>query len=186
MSTYFSYFPLVTHSSQRVLDISRRAKIRERLQGNPYLYLPYTIKGDEKPEDIANYYYSDVNKTWMVLLANDIVDVYSQWPKTTENFEKYLQVKYAESANTTGQEVLEWTQNQTIDDNIVHYKNNEDQTLLLSPQSTSSDEFVLSEWSPVRVYEYEFDLNESKRIIYLFNVVYAEQIESELQRVMNE
>jgi len=94
MSSFFTHFPKVIHNNTVSADISRRVKILEKLKGSPYLYQPYTVKSNETPEEIAFYYYDDASLSWLVLLANNIIDVGAQWPKTTEQFENYITNKY--------------------------------------------------------------------------------------------
>lgn len=95
MSKYFRYFPTIVYDDQRVTDITRRVKINDTLLNDPYLFLPYTINNDDRPEDVAYYYYGDVNKVWLVYLANNIVDPYTQWVLKNEDFEKTIRKKYA-------------------------------------------------------------------------------------------
>lgn len=94
MAKYFRYFPTIVYDDQQVTDITRRVKINDSLVNNPYLFLPYTINNDDRPEDVAYYYYGDVNKVWLVYLANNIVDPYTQWVLKNEDFEKTIRKKY--------------------------------------------------------------------------------------------
>lgn len=95
MANYFKYFPTIVYDEQRVTDITRRVKINDTLLNNPYLFLPYTVNNDDRPEDVAYYYYGDVNKVWLVYLANNIVDPYTQWVLKNDDFEKTIRKKYA-------------------------------------------------------------------------------------------
>lgn len=95
MANYFKYFPTIVYDEQRVTDITRRVKINDTLLNDPYLFLPYTINNDDRPEDVAYYYYGDVNKVWLVYLANNIVDPYTQWVLKNDDFEKTIRMKYA-------------------------------------------------------------------------------------------
>ena len=94
MSDFFKHFPKITHNGIRATDITRRVKILEKLGKSPFLYQPYTIKMNETPEDIAFYYYGEASMSWLVLLANNIINPDAQWPKTTEKLESYITNKY--------------------------------------------------------------------------------------------
>jgi hypothetical protein len=98
MSKYFRYFPTITYDDQVVTDITRRVKINDTLLNDPFLFLPYTVNNDDRAEDVAYYYYGDVNKVWLVYLANNIIDPYTQWVMNSDNFEKTIRKKYALSA----------------------------------------------------------------------------------------
>lgn len=94
MSDFFKHFPVLKHNGKVVTDITRRVKVLEKLGESPFLYQPYTIKMNETPEDIAYYYYGDIGMSWLVLLANNIINPDAQWPKSIEKFETYVANKY--------------------------------------------------------------------------------------------
>ena len=77
-------------------DIFRRVKLKstERVVGFDY----YDVQDGEAPEIIAHKYYGDVGLHWTILVANDIVDYYHQWPMSTQTFEQYVTEKYTNPA----------------------------------------------------------------------------------------
>ncbi len=95
MSRYFKYFPTTTYNNRSVLDITRRVKVVESLANDPYAFLPYTISEGDRPEDVAFYYYGDQNLVWMIYLANNIMDPYSQWPLSNDELESSVIKKYS-------------------------------------------------------------------------------------------
>lgn len=120
-NNYFDQFPVIKYNNVSVKDLSRRVRFIELARSNPYVFLPYTVKDNEKPEDIAYYYYGSTDYTWLVYLANNIIDPYSDWPLTNDNFNNFLINKYAAQSGKTGYEVVDWTQDQTRTDNILYY-----------------------------------------------------------------
>lgn len=122
MSNYFSKFPLIQYNEIFVRDITRRNNFVETNLSNPYLFLPYTVKEGEKPEDIAYDYYGSVDATWLVLLANGILDPYGEWYKSEEHFNQYIMKKYEKESGKTGYDVIAWTQDETILDNILFFE----------------------------------------------------------------
>ena len=115
--SYFSKFPLTKRKDgNSVVDITRKGKLKVSNSGTAYL--PYTVKEGEKPEDVAFYYYGDPELAWLVLSVNDIVDPYTQWPKTQSTFDEYIKKQYETQSGVTGRAVIEWTQNKTINTNI--------------------------------------------------------------------
>lgn len=186
MAVYFNNFPNTTHSGKLLKAITRRVDFRQTVFVDPYAFLPYTVTGDDRPEDIALFYYGDMKYTWLVYLSNRIIDPYHQWPMNSRNFEKYIIKKYAEQANTTGYSVIAWTQNTEITDNIIHYRNLSDPEFIISKDTyTLSENIVTSEWEVVRYYDYENELNESRRTINLIEDTYAKQAEKELRALLN-
>lgn len=121
MSNYFDNFPTIKYNGIEVRDITRRKKFLQNNLNNPFVFLPYTIKDSDRPEDIAYYYYGSVDYTWLVLLPNNIIDPYHQWPLSDDNFDKMLMTKYAEKSGKTGYEVIDWAQDETRTDNVVYY-----------------------------------------------------------------
>lgn len=185
MSEYFQLFPTVSHSGYEVKDITRRVKFLERVKGTPYLFLPYTIEGDDRPEDIAYYYYGDVSYVWLVYLSNNIFDLYSQWPLSQDNFYKHIEKKYSSLSGTTGNPVIDWTMNETILDNIVYYENVNNSAVTISKDTYSlNQDLVQSEWRAIRYFEYETRINDDKRTIQLVNNTYAKQMLFELKGLL--
>ena len=95
MSNYFKFFPTTVYDNRLITDITRRTRIVEQLSVDPYALLPYVITEGERPEDVAYYYYGDQNKVWMVYLANNIIDPYTQWPLDDSNLYQTLVKKYS-------------------------------------------------------------------------------------------
>jgi hypothetical protein len=204
-SQYFEKFPEISYNGVRVRDISRRANFLKQTINNPYVFLPYTIEEGDRAEDVAYYYYGDPNYVWLVYLANNITDPYHQWPFDEETFHNYIIDKYAQQSGKVSWEVVDWSQNMTIEDNIVYYYKKIDNTLdivKLSPESfrtlylRAEDNIILrtefgrkivvkkllpEEWIPYRIYEYEQALNENKRNIFLIDRNYLSQVEKELK-----
>jgi hypothetical protein len=118
---YFENFPLIDYQGRRVRDISRRSSFLTAVQNNPYLYYPYTVKANERAEDVANAYYGSVDFVWLVYLANNIIDPYHEWPMDENTFNDYLVDKYAEQSGETGEDVIDWIRDDANDQNIIYY-----------------------------------------------------------------
>lgn len=197
MSTYFTNFPTVTYNGVNARDITRRSVFVQTVLSSPYVFLPYTVKEGEKPEDIAYNYYGTVEATWLVLIANNIVDPYNQWPLTQEHFTDYLIEKYASQSGKTGYDIVAWLQNETIIDNIVHYYKVTDSgvEIKVSPETFplvyNQSNVVIGrsvpiEWTPLRLYDYEYNLNEDRRNILVVDRRYYEQVNQEFKRLIKQ
>ena len=181
--SYFREFPTVVINNEEVLDITRKVKLTSMLKASALDYTNYTLEDGDKPESVAYYYYDNSEYAWLVLMANDIVDPYTQWYKTTEELESYMKVQYETRSNTTGDAVLEWTKNTTIAGNIVHYKSLYNSNVRINRATYLSD--PTAEFYAVRVYDYEVELNEGKRTIQLLNKSYLSFIEDRFSAVIN-
>ena len=184
---YFSAFPTTDFNGTTLLDITRKAKLSSVVEFDALSYMDYRVEEGEKPEDVAFYYYDDPTYAWLVLLANDIVDPYTHWPKSMFAFEEYLKVQYADKSGTTGEAVIEWCRNATIGANILYYQSHIDPDITLNRASylNASNEARV-EFYPVRVYEYEFKLNEQNREIVLINKSLAPYIKDKLEATLND
>ena len=100
--SYFSMFPNILYDAKGngqstvMKDIFRRVKLKSvnRVVGFDY----YDVQDGEAPEIIAHKYYGDVGLHWTILVANDIVDYYHQWPMSMQTFEQYVTEKYTNPA----------------------------------------------------------------------------------------
>ena len=191
MSNYFSNFPTVKHTGENLVDITRRADIFSFMDDDSNLFIPYHVTEDMRPEEVAFYYYGSQECVWLVYLANEIIDPYSDWVKPQDELDAYIAKRYAgQSGKSTAVEVLDWTKNTQITDNVAYYRNKEDDdhvvsrdTYLYGPALVEG--FEAAEWEPIRFYEYEFEKNEMKRNINLVNKTYQEAIRLELDKTLN-
>lgn len=118
---YFENFPVIEYQGRKVRDISRRASFARALANNPLLYYSYTVKEGERAEDVALDYYGSVDYVWLVYMANNIIDPYYEWPMDGQTFNDYLVSKYQADSGRIGEDVIDWTKDETIDENIIYY-----------------------------------------------------------------
>lgn len=91
---YFKSFPTTTWDKKEVVDISRRATILNKVKGDPYGFIPYTVQDGDTIEMIAYHYYGDAELSWLILLANDIIDPYEDFFKEKAQLDQYIINKY--------------------------------------------------------------------------------------------
>jgi hypothetical protein len=96
---YFSNFPYILYTfpdgvERSINDISRTTEVSDDFFEYATNLETYTIKEGETPEIVAFKFYNDPGLHWMILKANRISNVYTQWPKTTDQFDTYLREKY--------------------------------------------------------------------------------------------
>ena len=53
---YFKSFPTTKWNGKDMVDLSRRADLLAKVQGNPMVFLPYTVKEEDTMESIAHFY----------------------------------------------------------------------------------------------------------------------------------
>ncbi len=103
MSFYFRNIPNLQYISRDDNTISeysetknlfKRGNVREDIFGNLSYFTKYQIIGDERPDNIAYNVYGDETLDWVVLLSNNILNLYNEWPLSQESFDSYLLEKY--------------------------------------------------------------------------------------------
>jgi hypothetical protein len=102
-----------------VKNLFRRAKIRDDIFQSIYYFTRYTIVGDERPDNVAEKIYGDPTLDWIVLLSNNIQNVYDGWPKTQLSFDNYLLQKYGSYENISNIHHYETVEKKTRDGYII-------------------------------------------------------------------
>lgn len=108
MSKYFNFFPKTLYSLEdntndlvSVTNIISRFSFENSLKENTSAFYEYEIRDSDTPEIIARKYYDHVERHWIVLLFNDIIDPQFDWPLSDENFIKYVTKKYSKIVSVT-------------------------------------------------------------------------------------
>jgi hypothetical protein len=213
MAKYFSYFPTTVYKPidegneyDFVTNIMTRFKMENSIKENSATFYRYDVQDGDTPETVAHKYYGSVEKHWIVLMMNDIIDPQYDWPleyRTLSRFvdNKYSANNYADTANTN-LSGLTWSRQ-----NIHSYYKTEttqysgntfSQTLQLDSNTyantvTGSRTITLQDGNQIsqsnvkfskNYYEYEYDENETKRSIMLLKPELALNIEEELRKTL--
>lgn len=72
----------------------RRGKIRADIFQNASFFTKYSVVGDERPDQVSEKFYGSPLYDWVILLTNNIIDVYNEWPLSQQAFYDYLIQKY--------------------------------------------------------------------------------------------
>ena len=173
MAAYFSYLPNIyvgtsttTNTKQEytvVKNIFRRVKAREDLSKYTEFFEQISIEDGQMPFQIAEAYYGDPELDWVVLLTNNIIDIYSEWPKSRRELEYYTAEKYdaVDGVHHWETNEIKWNDRVMVEEGI---EVDESFTYTLPDGVTirgSAARFPVSNW------EYEYFQNELKRNIYV-------------------
>ena len=206
---YFSSLPFLTttdgNGNSIVLrNLLVRTGLIPQLAKNPLLMYRYAVQDGDTPEIVANKYYGSPFRYWIALYGNpQMMDPQSDWPLSTKNFTIYLQDKYATSANGTAnvlsytlgtvhhyEKVITTIDNTTKTTAIKVVEVDQDTYNSIIPLTTTStfpDGSSITytvEPNAVSIYNYEDQVNESKRNISLINSQYTTQIETQYQSLV--
>lgn len=91
---YFTNFPVINYNGASAVNITERVVFANSSLRNPYLFYPYDISNNERPDQLASRYYKDSYKSWLLYLANQIVDPYYGWYLSDDDFSSFLTIKY--------------------------------------------------------------------------------------------
>ena len=150
--SYFSYFsPLLydrkgNGNAKLVTNILSRIRIRVNMKKEIVMLDAYDIKENETPEIVADRHHGSPYYHWIVMILNDVSDVYHDWPKPTRQLQKYVQTKYTDAQLS---EVHHYEIAQSSGDTTIKIQ---------VPQGTSGATTVTN-------YEYEVAKNDAKRSI---------------------
>lgn len=75
-------------------NLFRRAKLRSDVAESITAFEYYQIIGNERPDQIAEKYYSNPELDWVILVTNNITNLHEQWPLDNDSLRKYMIDKY--------------------------------------------------------------------------------------------
>ena len=197
MSSYFSEVPNFEYVSRLpdakisdyiiVKNFFKKGFLREDIFQNLAFFTKYSIIGNDRPDNVAFEIYKDSSLDWLVLMSNNIVNIQNEWPISNRDFDELMLEKYGSY--------------DTLFNGIHHYKTIEVKDALgvkivnagLKVESDYSVTFfddraggmrTVTPTIPVTNYQYEQDINEGKRNIYLLQPRYLQVVRDDLEDLM--
>ena len=197
MSSYFSEVPNFEYVSRlpdakisdyiTVKNFFKRGFLREDIFQNLSFFTKYSISGNDRPDNVAFEIYQDSTLDWLVLMANNIVNIQDEWPISNANFDELMLDKYGSY--------------DTLFNGIHHYetievKDARDVKIVNAGLKVESDYSITfyderagqmkteRPTIPVTNYQYEQKVNEDKRNIYLLQPRYLQVVRDDLEDIM--
>lgn len=118
MYNYFKNFPVTSYNGTLALNILARVKFTDVAKSIDAVFYPYTISEGERPDIIAANYYDDPRYSWVIYLANDIVDPYYDWPLSEAEFKNFINKKYGSIQNAS-RLIAYWEDNWYEDETVL-------------------------------------------------------------------
>jgi len=147
-----------------VPDIFRRVHLDKYFQNRLHLQ-EYYINDHESPEIVADKFYGSSKYHWLVIIANNIVDVKREWPLSNNSLVAYCDEKYGEGNRTA----------------VHHYVMTEDKTVIVDWDATL---VANGSYQAVTNLEYETGLNDAKRQILLLHKQFLRDITAQYLRLV--
>ncbi len=172
--SYFEILPKVYYDSKGdgkfdlLTNIMTRVKLRDDVQDDIFAYDYYDVQDGETPEMIAHKYYDDPELHWTILVANEVIDYYSDWPMSVQKFEQFVKDKYSNP-----QAIHHYEISQTSGDTETTIDVGMNTTDYPSATAISN-------------YTYEDRLQEQRRQIRLIQPQYISTFVKEFEKKMNE
>lgn len=170
---YFANFPLIPYDVvgngdfKLATNIMRRVVARTKTKYEKGFFDTYDVKNGETPEMIAYKLYGDSELHWIILLMNDIVDRYHQWPMSTRQFLAHINNKYTNVDGIHHYEIFQTSGDTTIKINI----------------GTDNTDYPSA--TPITNREYEQELQDNIRSIRLLDPDYVDEFVTEFEELMS-
>jgi len=192
---YFQTLPKIlnqttSNSSIVMTNLLTRVNIIPDLLKNPLLYYQYDVSDTDTPEIVAEKYYGSSEYFWVVMMSNQLLDPQWDWPLSYTNFLSYMEQKYGSVANAQSQiygyqQVITTTDGYSGESSTITI--NIDENAYANSVASSTETYQLPNNSVivtttsniVYAYDYENNLNESKRTINLLNISYLDTIDNQ-------
>jgi len=198
MSKYFSQLPDFEYVSRlpdakisdyiQVKNLFKKGKLREDIFQSVAIFEKFQIKGDDRPDNVAFDFYGDSNLDWLVLACNNVINIQSEWPLRQTDFDRYMLEKYGDYDTLfNGAHHYETTEIKDGNGIIVMPAGlKTDSTFAFSYTDSRSDTlFNLSNIAKaVTNYEYELQLEDDKRNIFLLKSRYLNIVRDDLEEMM--
>lgn len=170
-----------------VKNLFKRAKIRDDIFNDLSFFTKYKIVGDDRPDQVAYKLYGDARYDWVVLLANNVMNVATEWPKDQVSFYNYMVRKYGDETkfydihhyetiditDTLGRIVTRGGLEVPKDYAISYYDSGLEAQVTTTESTTSFTN-----------YEYEIKKEDDKRNIFVLKPEYLAVIKNDLDEIM--
>jgi len=145
-----------------VKNIWRRAQVLVEYKSEVTIFTEITVGDGERPEDIATRYYGNPFFNWTILVINDIVDYYNQWPRSIVQLQDYINSKYT-NPQATKHHVT--TEVKDANENIIVPAGKVVSSNFQVAYFNGSTTVTANPVASVTNAAYEFDLNAKKQTI---------------------
>ena len=168
--------------NRNVKNFFRRVKLRPDLENSFTAFEEYRIEGDERPDQVADYFYEDPTLDWVILSVNNIINQNTSWPMDQETLYNYVLEKYGSEDALT--DIKQYETYEIVDNDV-------DQRVLLDGGLIVSSSFTFTYFNnktkeyitldndyvakPVTNFEYEVRLNDDRRNIVILRQEFLDQ-----------
>jgi|TARA_R110002020_G_scaffold99084_1_gene235403 hypothetical protein len=175
---YFDYLPDFAYVSREpdskisdyitLKNIFRRIKLTDQVLNDITNFTKYKIIGDERPDQVAYKLYGDSNLDWLVMLANNTLNQFEEWPMSQTSQYNYLIKKYGTEENLSLPHHYETEQVKDNNNGVVIVKKGITVPKNYTVQFLSGGSIItLNPVTTISNYEYEEKIQTNRRNIYV-------------------
>ena len=196
MSNYFKKVPNFEYVSRLpdanisdyipVKNLFKKGALREDIFQDLAFFTKYQVQGDDRPDNVAFKVYNDSSLDWLVLAANNVVNVKTEWPMTQLEYDQYLLDKYGSYEKVNEVHHYETTEQRNGRNVIVVPKGLRVASNYSITYYDSSDGGMVTKY-PVKTvtnYDYEESLQEKRRNIFILKARYLPIALDDLEDIM--
>jgi hypothetical protein len=157
-------------------NIFRRVKLVDDISKVILGFQQYTVQNNERPDQIAYEVYGDSAYDWVVLLCNNVTNVYQEWPMSEAELFKYVVDNYGNPDGVHHYETLEirddfgnviLKEGIEVNQNFTYFR----------PDGNAVPNVMI----PISNYEHEKKINDYKSNIWLVRPAYIEEFVEEFR-----
>tara|TARA_B100000085_G_C18521173_1_gene503756 strand:+ start:907 stop:1566 length:660 start_codon:yes stop_codon:yes gene_type:complete len=195
MSNYFSKVPNLEYVSRlpdanisdyiAVKNLFKKGKLRDDIFENLAYFEKYQIVNNDRPDNVAFEIYNDSTLDWVVLAANNILNIQTEWPMTQFDFDNFLLDKYGSYEKLNDVHHYETYEVRNPNNDIIMVQAG------LRVSSNYTTEYFdgagivkVSPVTPVTNYEYEAKIQDDKRNIFILRPRYLGVVKDDLEIIM--
>jgi hypothetical protein len=169
----FNYYPIVDYQVGQfdklsVVDITVRTKINEyirRIAGTGIR--KYQIINGDRPDIVSNKIYGKTQYSYIILLMNEIHNIYDEWPRDSVALKNYITEKYGSVRYAI--------------ETVAYYYDESGNRISQQSWETLSEPLKYRE----TLYEYESRLNDEKSRINILDPSMILKVETSIQEILN-
>ena len=154
-----------------IRNIFARIKLIDNIIPGSTLFEDYFVKDGERPDTVSMDFYGDPGNDWIIMIINNIKNLYEDWPLSNIAFEEYISATYDDPTAPHHYETIE----QYYDDKLVlpgGLQVGEAYRFVTPDGNTLSLE---DSRGPVSNYIYELRKNDKKREIFVLRPALVDQ-----------
>lgn len=186
----FNYISLDSNLSSeytRVKNLFKRGELRSDIFVNLAFFNKYSIVGEESPDEVSLKLYDSEEFDWVILLANNIINVRDEWPLSNDSLYNYLIDVYGSEENLQNIHHYETIEVKDDSGRVVLRKGlrtEEMYSFTYYERSTQQNVTVSNASEAISNYVDAIRKEEAKRNIFVLKPEYLNVLTNDIERIM--